>query len=300
MSIERKATFVAIIVAIILSIAKIIIGILSGSVAVLASALDSVLDMFVSIFNNIALKISESKPDEKFNYGKSKIEGLAALFEGLIIIASGLFIIYEAIRKLIEKEAITHLDASIYVMIFSIVIVGGLVAFLNYIAKKTNNLVIKSDALHYKTDLITNSVVLISLIIIKFTGWYFVDFILSILIGIYIIKEASEIVKEGFEILLDVALDFETVEKIKEIIKKEPLVLDYHCLRTRKAGNRNFVDVHLVLTPDMKLKFAHTIIENVEDKIRALDHDKKWIINIHADPYDDSHINKLLEECGEE
>ena len=300
MSIERKATFVAIIVAIILSIAKIIIGILSGSVAVLASALDSVLDMFVSIFNNIALKISESKPDEKFNYGKSKIEGLAALFEGLIIIASGLFIIYEAIRKLIEKEAITHLDASIYVMIFSIVIVGGLVAFLNYIAKKTNNLVIKSDALHYKTDLITNSVVLISLIIIKFTGWYFVDFILSILIGIYIIKEASEIVKEGFEILLDVALDFETVEKIKEIIKKEPLVLDYHCLRTRKAGNRNFVDVHLVLTPDMKLKLAHTIIENVEDKIRALDHDKKWIINIHADPYDDSHINKLLEECGEE
>ncbi len=300
MSIERKATFVAIIVAIILSIAKITIGILSGSVAVLASALDSVLDMFVSIFNNIALKISESKPDEKFNYGKSKIEGLAALFEGLIIIASGLFIIYEAIRKLIEKEAITHLDASIYVMIFSIVIVGGLVAFLNYIAKKTNNLVIKSDALHYKTDLITNSVVLISLIIIKFTGWYFVDFILSILIGIYIIKEASEIVKEGFEILLDVALDFETVEKIKEIIKKEPLVLDYHCLRTRKAGNRNFVDVHLVLTPDMKLKFAHTIIENVEDKIRALDPDKKWIINIHADPYDDSHINKLLEECGEE
>ena len=300
MSIERKATFVAIIVAIILSIAKIIIGILSGSVAVLASALDSVLDMFVSIFNNIALKISESKPDEKFNYGKSKIEGLAALFEGLIIIASGLFIIYEAIRKLIEKEAITHLDASIYVMIFSIVIVGGLVAFLNYIAKKTNNLVIKSDALHYKTDLITNSVVLISLIIIKFTGWYFVDFILSILIGIYIIKEASEIVKEGFEILLDVALDFETVEKIKEIIKKEPLVLDYHCLRTRKAGNRHFVDVHLVLTPDMKLKLAHTIIENVEDKIRALDPDKKWIINIHADPYDDSHINKLLEECGEE
>ena len=93
------------------------------------------------------------------------------------------------------------------------------------------------------------------------------------------------------------SLDFQTVEKIKEIIKKEPLVLDYHCLRTRKAGNRNFVDVHLVLTPDMKLKMAHAIIESVEEKIRKLDEEKKWIINIHADPYDDSHINKLLEEC---
>jgi len=297
MSIERRATFVAIIVSIVLSIAKITVGILSGSVAVIASALDSVLDMIVSIFNNIALKISESNPDKKFNYGKGKIEGLAALFEGLFIIGSGGFIIIEAIRKMVEKEIITHINVSIYVMIFSIVVVFFLVMYLNYIAKKTNNLVIKSDALHYKTDLITNTAVLISLIVVKFTGLYWVDFTLSILIGIYIIKEASEIVKEGFEILLDVALDFKTVEKIKEIIKKEPLVLDYHCLRTRKAGNRNFVDVHLVLTPDMKLKLAHTIVENVEEKIRKIDSDKKWIINIHADPYDDSYINKLLEEC---
>jgi len=297
MSIERKATLVAIIVSIVLAIVKVFVGVISGSVAVIASALDSILDMVISIFNNIALKISESKPDKKFNYGKSKIEGLAALFEGLVIILSGLFIIYEAIRKLIHKEVITNLDASIYVMAFAIIVVGGLVAFLNYVAKKTNNLVIKSDALHYKTDLFTNGAVLLSLIIVKFTGFYFIDFVLSILIGIYIIKEASEIVKEGFEIILDVALDFETVEKIKDIIKKEPLVIDYHCLRTRKAGNRNFVDVHLVLTPDMKLKLAHSIVESVEDKIRALDPDKKWIINIHADPYDDSYINKLLEEC---
>jgi len=297
MSIERKATLVAIVVSIILAIAKVTVGILSGSVAVVASALDSILDMIVSIFNNIALKIAESSPNKKFNYGKGKIEGLAALFEGLVIIASGIFIIYESIRKMLHKEAITHIDISIYVMIFSIVMVGGLVWFLIYIAKKTNNLIIKSDALHYKTDLITNGSVLISLIIVKFTGWYFVDYTLSFILGIYIIKEASEIVKEGFEIILDVALDFETVEKIKKIIKSEPLVIDYHCLRTRKAGNRNFVDVHLVLTPDMKLKLAHSIVENVEDKIRALDPDKKWIINIHADPYDDSHINKLLEEC---
>ena len=297
MSIERKATLVAIIVSIVLATAKIIVGFLSGSVAVIASALDSVLDMFVSIFNNIALKISESSPDERFNYGKGKIEGLAALFEGLIIIASGLFIIYESINKMIHKDVITHIDTSIYVMIFSIIVVGFLVAFLVYIAKKTNNLVIKSDALHYKTDLITNSAVLISLIIVKVTGWYFVDFILSFLLGIYIIKEASEIVKEGFETLLDVALDFETVEKIKEIIKKEPFVIDYHCLRTRKAGKRNFVDVHIVLTPEMKLKMAHEIIENIDKKIRSLDPAKKWIINIHADPNDDSYLNKILEEC---
>jgi len=297
MSLPRLATTVATITAFTLAVVKVIVGFMSGSVAVIASALDSILDMVISIFNNIAVRVSESKPDSKFNYGKGKIEGLAALFEGLFIMASGLFIIYEGIKKIIHHETITKINESIYVMAFSMLATLGLVLFLSYVVKKTNHLVIKSDLLHYKTDLLSNGAVLVSLIIVKFTGWYYIDFILSIFIGIYIIKEASEIVKEGFEILLDVALDFETVEKIKEVIKKEPLVLDYHCLRTRKAGNRNFVDVHLVLTPDMKLKLAHTIIENVEDKIRAIDPDKKWIINIHADPYDDSHINKLLEEC---
>jgi cation diffusion facilitator family transporter len=297
MSLPHLATTIATLSAFILTVSKVIIGNLTGSVAVIASAIDSLLDMVISIFNNIAVRVSESKPNSKFNYGKGKIEGLAALFEGLFISASGLYIIYEGIRKIIYHEPIIKINFSIYVMIFSMIVTFFLVSFLAYVVKKTNHLIIKSDLIHYKTDLLTNSAVLVSLLVVKITDWYYIDFILSILIGVYIIKEASEIVKEGFEILLDVSLDFETVEKIKEIIKKEPLVLDYHCLRTRKSGNKNFVDVHLVLTPDMKLKLAHTIIENVEEKIRNLDPDKKWIINIHADPYDDSHINKLLEEC---
>ncbi len=299
MNLPRVATAIATLTAFTLAVAKIVVGVMSGSVAVIASALDSVLDMVVSIFNNIALKVSETKPNSKFNYGKGKIEGLAALFEGLFIIGSGVFIIYEGISKAIHKESIVHLDLSLYVMIFSMIMTLGLVLFLGYVARKTNNLVIKSDLLHYKTDLISNGAVLLALVIVKFTGFYFIDFLLSTIIGLYIIKEASEIVKDGFEILLDVSLDFESVERIKEIIKKEPLVLDYHCLRTRKAGNRNFVDVHIVLTPDMKLKMAHAIIENIEEKIRKLDDKVKWIITIHADPYDDSHINKLLEECEE-
>jgi len=297
MSLPRLATTVATVSAFVLAVSKVIVGIMTGSVAVIASAIDSLLDMVISIFNNIAVRVSESKPDSRFNYGKGKIEGLAALFEGLFISASGLYIIFEGIRKIIYHEPIVKISMSIYVMVFSMAVTFLLVMFLAYVVKKTAHLVIKSDLLHYKTDLLTNGAVLVSLIVVKLTGWYYIDFILSILIGVYIIKEASEIVKEGFEILLDVSLDFETVEKIKEIIKKEPLVLDYHCLRTRKSGNRNFVDVHLVLTPDMKLKLAHSIIENVEEKIRKLDTEKKWIINIHADPYDDSHINKLLEEC---
>jgi len=294
---NRFATIASSSVAFILAILKVIIGFMTGSVAVIASAADSILDMFVSIFNMIAVRVSESKANHMFNYGKGKIEGLAALFEGLLIIASAIFIFYTAIDRLINHKEIAEINLAFYVMVFSLVATFFLVMFLNYVAKKTNSLVIKSDALHYKTDLISNGAIVIVLVLVKFTGWYQIDFIVSMLIAIYIFKEALELVKEGFLNLLDVSLDFETVEKIKEIIKKEPLVLDFHCLRTRKSGHRNFVDVHLVLTPDMKLKLAHTIIENVEDKIRKIDENVIWVINIHADPYDDSNINKIQEEC---
>jgi len=297
MNLPKLATTIASLTALILAIAKLVVGYFSGSVAVIASALDSVLDMVISIFNNIALRISESKPNAKFNYGKGKVEGLAALFEGLFIIGSGVYIIFEGIKKIVKNETIVNIDSSIYVMVFSFLMTAALVLFLANVAKKSDNIIVKADLIHYKTDLLTNGAVLISLIVVKMTNFYYLDFILSILIGAYIIKEASEIVKEGFEILLDASLEEEIVEKIKEIIKKEPLVLDFHCLRTRKAGDRYFVDVHIVLTPDMKLILAHSIIENIEEKIRELDKTKKWIITIHADPYDDSHINKLLEEC---
>ena len=298
MSLARIATITSSVVAFFLAISKVIIGVITGSVAVIASAVDSILDMFVSIFNMIAVRVSESRADNLFNYGKGKIEGLAALFEGLLIIASSGFIAYTAIDRLLHHKTITDIDFAFYVMLFSLGVTFGLVMFLNYVAKKTDSLVIKSDAIHYKTDLISNGAIVIVLLLVKFTGWYQIDFIISIFIAIYIFKEATELVKDGFTNLLDISLDFEIVEKIKDIIKKEPLVVDFHCLRTRQSGHRNFVDVHLVLTPDMKLKLAHTIIEKVEEKIRKLDDNKIWIINIHADPYDDSMMNQMQEECG--
>ena len=136
MSLPRLATFVASITAFVLAISKVIIGIMTGSVAVIASAIDSLLDMIISIFNNIAVKISESKPDKKYNYGKGKIEGVAALFEGLFISGSGLYIIYEGIRKIVNNEPIINVDYSIYVMLFSMVVTLFLVIFFGLCSEK--------------------------------------------------------------------------------------------------------------------------------------------------------------------
>jgi len=288
---ERRAPLVATGLSLILAIIKLTVGLMSGSVALLASAVDSIMDMFVSVFNFLAIKLSDKSPNEKFPFGYGKIEALAATLEGLIVMASGVYILYESVQKYLHKESVTHIPLSIVVMVISIIIVGGLVAFLAHVVKKTNNMVIKADLLHYKTDLYSNSAVLLSLAIIYFTDWYWIDIIFGAMIGLYIIKEAYELVEEGVHVLLDVSLDAEEVEQIIAIVKNDPDITDFHFLKTRYSGKYKFVELHMVLIPDILLLHAHRIADTIEDSIKNIDPQSQWHIMIHLDPYDDSEMH---------
>ncbi len=292
MTLQKRATVVSSLTATVLIIIKLVIGIMSGSVAVLASAIDSILDLIVSAFNYFAINKAEKPADEQFNYGRGKIEALAAVIEGTVITMSGIFIFYEAIKKAYTGDKVSLLTPSIIVMIISLVLTVSLVLFLNYVAKKTDNMVIKADALHYKTDIFSNGIILISLIVIKFTNFHLIDSIMGVIISIYIIYSSYEIIKDGVYMLLDAALDEDTVEKIKQIIEDEKMINDYHYLKTRKSGNTNFVDVHLVFDTDISLLEAHRSADRVEDAIKNINTRDEWIITTHLDPYDDSEVNE--------
>jgi cation diffusion facilitator family transporter len=294
MSPEKRATIVASSVATILTIVKFAIGVASGSVAVLASAIDSLLDTLISIFNFFAIKKSEEKADDNFQYGKGKVQAIAAVIEGTIITISGLYIIYEAVQKAIHGSTTTLLTPAIFVMFLSLIVTFGLVQYLLIVAKKTDNLVIKSDALHYQTDLWSNGVILLALGIVSYTGWEIVDAIFGFGIGVYIIYSAYEIIKEGVLILLDRALDRELVIKIEEIINAHKEVDSFHWLKTRTDSSSNFVEFHLVLRPNLYLIEAHRISDEIEEKIMELEPSKPWIITPHYDPFDDSEMNNCM------
>ena len=292
MTLQKKATVVSTSVAALLTLIKLVIGIASGSVAVLASAVDSVLDMFVSLFNYFAISNSEKPADKNFNYGRGKIEALASVIEGTIITLSGLFLLYQAIEKAINGEVSKYLDLSLIVMVISLVITVSLVIYLNFVAKKTNNMVIKADALHYKTDVYTNIAVLVSLVLVNFTGYEIIDVIVGGGISLFIIYSAYELIQDGVLVLLDKSVEEETVQLIKKHLISEERVNTYHLLKTREAGNQIFVDVHLVFDCLITLMEAHKITDRIENKIRKIDRDKHWVINIHMDPYDDLDSNE--------
>ena len=295
---QKKATVVSSSVAALLTLIKLVVGIASGSVAVLASAIDSVLDMLVSVFNYFAINNSEKPADKTFNYGRGKIEALASVIEGTIITVSGLFLLYQAIKKAINGEVSTYLGISLTIMIISLIITITLVLYLNKIARQTNSMVIKADALHYKTDVYTNIAVLVSLILVNFTGIELIDVIVGGGISIFIIYSAYELIQEGVLVLLDRSVDGEIVEGIVKIIKSEEKVNTHHLLKTRDAGSQTFVEVHLVFDCIITLMDAHRITDRIEDKIKLLDLNRNWVINIHMDPYDDFEINDEARECA--
>lgn len=285
---EKKATLVSSSVAAMLVLTKASVGILSGSVAVMASAIDSALDLAVSAFNYFAISSSEKPASERFNYGLGKVEGLAATIEGTIIIMSGLFILYQAVAKAMLGGGTTHLNMSMGVMLFSLVTTAFLVIYLNRTAKATNNLVVKADAMHYKTDLFANVGVLVSLLLVKMSGNHLIDAAVGAVIAIYIIFSAYDILREGILNLLDVALGEDMVDDIKSIIASEKDVSSYHFLRTRKAGNNHFVEAHLVFQRGILLDTAHDAADHIESEIAKLDDNAHWVFNLHLDPVDDS------------
>ena len=292
MRIEKKATVVSTSVAALLVLLKMTIGLMSGSIAVMASAIDSFLDLIVSLFNYFALNTAEKAPDDEFNFGRSKIEPLAAVIEGTVISLSALFILYEAITKILHPREMAYMDMSIYVMVASIAITAFLVMFLNYVAKKTGNMVIKADALHYKTDLYSNGAVLLALGAIHYTSQQLIDPILGIGIAIYMIYSAIPIIKEGILMLLDAALPQEERQKIVDLLDSNKSITGYHFLTTRESGSHIFISVHLVFNVSISLYDAHAISDDIEAQMKKLFEDKKVHVLMHMDPYDDSDINK--------
>ncbi len=293
---EKKAPIIATSVAFFLAIIKFIVWILSGSVALLSSAMDSLLDTWVSIFNYFAIKFSLDPADKEHPYGHWKIEAIATTIEWTIITLSGLYILYASINKFLNPEPISYLNWTLIVMWISIVATMWLVSFLNSVYKKTKNIVIKADALHYKMDLFTNiAVIWVLTFLYFFPNLVWIDATVWFFIWLYIIKEAISLIKEWIKLLLDTALEeHEQVEKIIQNFVNNKSIQNFHEFKTRAWWSREkFVEFHFVMPPTTTILESHNIWDIIEKQIKDIDTQSHWRIVWHVDPFDDSERNSL-------
>lgn len=283
---ERRAVVTASVTAIFLMVLKGVTGYMTGSMAILTSAIDSALDFFVSLANYFAIRKSEKDSDESHNYGYGKIEAIGAVFEGLVIFGSGGFIIWSAIDKIIRSELPQDIGPAIWVMLASLIVTGALVAFLQKEARATKSLILEADALHYRSDLVTNLGILIALVVVKFLSLPIVDPVISIGIAIYIIHGSIGVIKTGIDMLMDRSIDQDSIDTIARTIGRYKDIESFHDLKSRRSGKTNFIEFHLVFRDaEISLKKAHAIGDAIENEIlAAIEHAH---VMVHLDYYDD-------------
>jgi len=285
MKLEKKAVKIASAGAFSLAVLKFTFWIISWSMTLLASAADSLLDLMVSIFNLFALKESVKPADKEHNYWHWKIEGIAAVIEWLIIIVSWGIIIYSSIKKLILWTPVSSIEEGIVVMLISIAVTWIIVFFLHSTAKKTHNLIIKADLVHYTMDFLTNTWIIIALILVKFTWFHFIDPVIAIGIAIYIMFPSLKIIKDWFDVLMDRSINKD--EEIWKIILKHKEVESFHKLKTHKSWWKIFISFHMVFKDEnISLKEANEISCEVEQKLKKHFKEKTSIL-IRLDPYNE-------------
>ncbi len=277
-----KAAIAALAVASFLIAVKFIAYHDSGSVAVLGSLIDSVMDLLASIVSFIAVRLSGLPADDDHRFGHGKAEALAGIIQAVVIVISALLLITESIKKFINPEEVKNPDQGIMIMVLAIIVTLILVSYQKYVIKKTASIAIEADHLHYKGDLVMNSLVIAALYASSSLNFLYADPVFGILVAFYLIYNVLQIARKSTDILMDKEMSDKMREEIIDIVLKVPQVKKIEEMRSRTAGTNNFIQFHLLLDGSMSLDEAHNITDEIEEKVMR--NFKNIEIIIHPEP----------------
>jgi len=252
-----------------LAILKLSAGIATGSLAVLSSALDSLLDILMSGVNYLAIRQAGQPADHRHPFGHGKFETAATLIQSLLIAVTGSAVIFEAGRRLwTGSYRLERLEEGMIVLLISVSASVAISRYLRKVARKTDSSALQADALHFSMDVYTNLALVVGLILLNLLHAPWLDPVLSILVGLYILAEAIKLVRHGIRDMLDEELPQALRHEVEELIRThEGDLLDFHNLRTRRAGSQKIMDFHLTVCRNMTVEEAHDIADELEKRI---------------------------------
>jgi cation diffusion facilitator family transporter len=269
-----------------LILAKVIAGTLTGSVAILTEAVHSSIDLVASIVAFFSVRKAGEPADESHRYGHEKIENLAAAIEAILILVGSAAIAFEAIRHLLRHGHVQKLGLGIAVVALSMVVNVAVSAFIARNARATGSPALSGDAAHLRTDAMTSAAVLAGLALVELTGAQWIDPAVALTVSGAIVLTGVKLLARSTRVLVDEALPPEEVGSIRRVVEAfaDQGVVGYHELRTRQAGSRRYVDLHVQFRAGTSLESAHRTAHELQDRIstelRGAD------VLIHLEPED--------------
>ena len=278
---KTYAAFSSVVAAIILTVVKLIVGVWSGSLGILSEALHSALDLVAAGITLLAVTTSSRPADQDHTFGHGKIESLSALFETILLLITVIWIMYEAVRRIVlmELEIITS-PITFIVVIFAIIVDYSRSRLLYKMADKYDSQALKADALHFSTDILSSSVVFIGLLFVMF-GFPLGDPLAAIGVAVIVLVMTINLGKETVDSLLDRA-PIGDKEKVQLAAEQVEGVVSCEKIRIRKSGAITFIDLSIVVNPNLSLTEAHSIGEKVTLEIQQVI--KSADVSVHMDP----------------
>lgn len=260
---------------------KLVVGIISGSVSIISEAIHSSMDLVAAIIAFFSVKVSDNPPDSRHPYGHGKIENISGVIEALLIFVAAIWIIYEAVKKLLGEEIVLEkIWIGATVMLISAVVNTIVSRKLYKVARETKSVALEADALHLKTDVYTSAGVAAGLILILLTDIRWLDPIVAILVAFFILHESYLLLKRAFSPLLDTAWSDDEIDGLER--KLNEMEVNYHDLRTRVAGNYRFIDIHIEIPKDESVGHAHEYCDRIENELTSSY--ENLSVTIHVEP----------------
>jgi len=279
----QKAAIISIIISSFLAVIKALVGFFSGAIVLITDALDSATDVFSSLAAFFGLKLSEKKPDEKFNYGYYKAENLASLFISGLIISGAIAFLIKGFNSLFIKPALVY-----PLLTFITVSVSGIIALFmsRYLRKKGESINSQSLIANSKDRLkdVFTSAVILATVILTFYRVPYVQGVITILISLVILRFGILTLKDSIMSLMDVSPNPKLEKKVEKIIGSVEGIENFSNLKLRKSGPFVFGDVNVTIKKFIDVNRAHNLSDKIEKMIKSRTPEIESF-SIHVEPY---------------
>lgn len=282
---SQKVTIVGALIDFLLSIIKIILGFIGQSGALIADGVHSFSDLLTDWVTWYAAKLSGDAPDADHPYGHERFETVATLGLSIFLAIVGTIIIFEGFGRFSNPNELRHENWLIAAAVLSVLSKEALYWYTVKVARDINSDLLKANAWHHRTDAFSSIVVVIG-IIGAANGYFFLDSVAAIIVGILIIYIGWQLGFEATKELVDTSIDQEDIKALRVALSEIKGVNSVHTLRTRKVGHKKSADVHVQVNPFLSVSEGHIISVSVErvakECIEELDD-----VTVHIDPEND-------------
>jgi cation diffusion facilitator family transporter len=281
---KRRAAVASVASNIVLVALKYVVGFATGSAAVVSEGTHSLTDLVAAALAWYAVRKASEPADARHPFGHEKFESISGFAEGLLIIGAAVTIVVGAALKILHGVAAESLGWGMGVMALSAAANTLVSGHLFRVARATDSLALLADAEHLRTDVFTSVGVFAGLAIARLTGWLWLDPVVAIAVAIAIVFTGVRIVRHAMDHLVDAALPEAEEAAIQELLNEHAgRFLEFHELRTRKAGSVRHIDLHLVMDGNITLQEAHDVADHLEEDLKSLLPGAQVII--HPEPH---------------